>query len=127
MKFSQVFILLCALFAMSFAVPLASNDGKEVQDKRFVGAWLIKKALSKGISVLLSQVCKLNSLSSNVQSICGCATAVGGFVGDEESEIQQRWFMSMDSIKQQLGDFCNNKYARFVIGNLCDNCIKPYI
>ncbi|CAB4017693.1 Hypothetical predicted protein [Paramuricea clavata] len=129
MKFSQVFVVLSVLFAISFGIPanwkenedvMASNDGA-VQEKRFaLTAWLAKKALGAAVSA----ACNFGNLPDQMKGVCKCASLVVG--RDEEFEAEKRWFISdpVGKLKSTVKDVCD-KFG-VVLSGPC-GCILPFI
>ncbi|CAB3984576.1 Hypothetical predicted protein [Paramuricea clavata] len=130
MKFSQVFVVLSVLFAISFGVPanwkenedlMASNDNA-VEEKRFVfTTWAAKKALG----LALRAACKSGKLSGKIKGACICASMLGR---DEESEAEKRWLFSSNVVKKlksKVKSICNGRFGKF-LGGPC-GCITPFL
>ncbi|XP_028417696.1 uncharacterized protein LOC114542146 [Dendronephthya gigantea] len=95
MKFRNVFLLLFALLAISFALPSnveeneehSASNGEADEEKRLFGF-----VARKGLGYAIKAVCKYGRLPANIKGLCDDCLHL---MGDEEAKVEEEkrgWF-----------------------------------
>ena len=134
MKFS-VFVILSLLLSTTFAVPakwkeydelMAMSNDNELQEKRFaLTSWLLAKAGKAALGAAIKAFCNATTMPDSMKGVCSCGSIIAG---DEEVELQnsKRSFSDMlASFKSTVDDICDNKYAQYLIGSICQ-CVRTF-